>query len=173
MGVSLPSDLIVDVMRNADPARVSIATSKLQDLGGDRRIVESFATHLGNMDGRHVEDSSSERAADRVGGTPIPPALSGMAAHHTTPDAYVDFERMVLQNLLESLLPDAGSGAFGEGPSAGVWRTLAADQLAGLYASTGGIGIAETLSGSEDRSNNQANAQWPYFRTDSIKAFAG
>lgn len=173
MSVSLPSDLIVDVMRNADPARVSIATSKLHDLGGNDRIVESFATHLSNMDGGHIQDGSAERGADRMGGTPIPAASPGMLAHQTAPDAYVDFERMVLRNLLESLLPDAGSGTFGEGPSAGVWRTLAADQLAGLYAGTGGIGIAETLSGREDGSSNGANAQWPYFRTDSIKAFAG
>jgi hypothetical protein len=110
---------------------------------------------------------------DAVHGFPSLPALSGLAAHRVAPDPYVDFERMVLRNLLESLLPDAGSGAFGTGPSAGVWRTMAADQLAGLYASNGGIGIAETLAGSDDELVDGGDAQWPYFRTDVIKAFAG
>jgi hypothetical protein len=86
--------------------------------------------------------------------------------------AYVDFERMVLRNLLESLLPTSESGAYGAGPSAGIWRSLAADQLAGLYAGSGGIGIAETLSAGKDR-DGSSQGGWPYFATDKIEAFSG
>jgi hypothetical protein len=159
----------MDVMRNADPSRVSTVTAKLQDLGGDGRIGEDFGNLLDGIDGRPLPAAS----ADGGHGFPALPELSGLATHRKASDPYVDFERMVLRNLLESLLPDAKSGTFGTGPSAGVWRSLAADQLAGLYASSGGIGIATTLAGSDDQVVDGSNAQWPYFKTDGIKAFAG
>jgi peptidoglycan hydrolase FlgJ len=173
MAVSLPSDLIMDVMRNADPSRVNTVTAKLQDLGGDGRIGEDFANLLDGIDGRQSQEGLPAATVDGGHGFPALPELSGLATHRVAADPYVDFERMVLRNLLESLLPDAKSGTFGTGPSAGVWRSLAADQLAGLYASSGGIGIATTLAGSDAQVVDGSNAQWPYFKTDGIKAFAG
>ena len=173
MAVSLPSDLIMDVMRNADPSRVNTVTAKLHDLSGDGRIGEDFANLLDGIDGRHIQEGSPVDSPDGGHGFTALPALPGMTAHRVAPDPYVDFERMVLRNLLESLLPGAESGTFGTGPSAGVWRSMAADQLAGLYASSGGIGIAGTLAGSNDALADGGNAQWPYFRTEDIKAFAG
>jgi hypothetical protein len=173
MAVSLPSDLIMDVMRNADPSRVNTVTAKLQDLGGERRIAKDFANLLDGIHGVHMQNASAVDSADGRHGLAASPTLSGVAAHRVAPDPFVDFERMVLRNLLESLLPDAQSGTFGTGPSAGVWRSMAADQLAGLYASNGGIGIAGTLAGGDDGLAAGGDAQWPYFTTEGIKAFAG
>jgi hypothetical protein len=158
MAVSLPSDLIVDVMRNADPARLYVATAKLQSLGNEHGNAGAvFADALE----RSLPISSQGRA-------PVSQAQSA-----NSPDAYVDFERMVLRNLFESLLPRPESGAFGTGPSAGVWRSLAADQLAGLYADTGGIGIASSLAADERKAAEPEQSQWPYFSTEKIEAFTG
>lgn len=157
MAVSISSDLIADVMRNADPSRMRAATAALQNLQvpeGDQR---RFAA-----------------AMDEAGST-LPSAMAGSTAHTAAAkgaaEPFVDFERMVLRNLFESLLPGPESGAFGSGPSAGVWRSLAADQLAGVYASAGGIGIASTLAAGE--SGGEEPAQWPYFTTTKIEAFTG
>jgi flagellar protein FlgJ len=173
MAVSLPSDLVMDVMRNADPTRLNTVTAKLQDLSGDGRIGEDFANLLDGIDGMHIQQASPVASPDGGHGFAALPALPGVAAHPVAPDPYVDFERMVLRNLLESLLPGAESGTFGTGPSAGVWRSMAADQLAGLYASNGGIGIAGTLAGSDDGLRDGGYSQWPYFRTENITAFSG
>ena len=167
MAVAIPSDLIVDVMRNADPARVGTATAKLQSMKGDDAISQDFAGLL-------------DRAANRESGPGVAVGsavseLPDRLANHsgaTAPEAYVDFERMVLRNLLESLLPASESGAYGAGPSAGIWRSMAADQLAGLYAGSGGIGIAETLTAGNDR-DGASQGGWPYFATDKIEAFSG
>lgn len=153
MAVSLPSDLVVDVMRNADPARLNTATAKLRALETPQDGA-AFASVVGRMGGIEAHAGS--------------PALSGAA-----PDAYVEFERMVLRNLFESLLPVAESGAFGTGPSAGIWRSLAADQLAGLYAGSGGIGIASAIAAEEKADGGGAQPQWPYFSMDKIEAFSG
>lgn len=146
MAVSLSSDLVADVMRAADPARLASAQAKLASTGGD--ATADFAAVL----------------------NPIP-ARAATAA--TATDPYQGFERMLLRNMFETLLPQESSGAFGGGPSAGVWRSLAADQLAGVYSDAGGIGIARMLRGPEQEGGGQEQGAWPYFSTGKIEAFTG
>lgn len=163
MGVSLPSDIILDVMRNADPARIEAAAGKLRSIDGDGGST-AFAGVLNDAMGVSPQPLAMDHTvADG-------PLASGRADSQGN---YADFERMVLRNLLESLLPDASSGAFGTGPSAGVWRSLAADQLAGIYAESGGLGIAQSLSAGEGGSLAATEQQWPYFSNEKIEAFAG
>lgn len=166
MGVSLPSDLVVDVMRNADPSRLKGALAKLQSLGGPADGETSFASVLAAQPERWGKGVNSLFSP---AGTPAsaPPAASAEAG-----SAYAGFEQMVLRNLLEQLLPDAGSGAFGNGTSAAIWRSLAADQLANVYAQAGGIG---TMLAEQDAqgSAQAAEKQWPYFNTSEIRAFTG
>jgi peptidoglycan hydrolase FlgJ len=164
MGVSLPSDLIVDVMRNADPGRLSAATSKLQAIGAEG-VASQFADMLGDADAAPAQlDVSSQALAEGSSTAPQRAATQGQ---------FVEFERMVLRNLLESLLPESSSGAFGGGPSAGVWRSVAADQLAGIYAGSGGVGIANALSPRDGEQAADKSLQWPYFSTGKIEAFVG
>jgi hypothetical protein len=150
MAVTLSTDLIADVLRSADPVRLKTATAKLHDLQPQEENPGTFANLLNGIDGGR-------------------PAAAYPPAAPRSEDAYAEFERMVLRNLFESLLPQAESGAFGTGPSAGVWRSLAADQLAGVYAGSGGIGIASTLASE----SGGMTSQWPYFSTTKIEAFTG
>ena len=170
MAVSLPSDLIVDVMRNADPARLQTARAKLESFQEPEGNATGFAALLGRMDGDRLAAARTEALPGSRNGVLPAPQHGGV---ESAGEAYADFERMVLRNLFESLLPGAQSGAFGSGPSAGVWRSLAADQLAGLYADAGGIGIARTLAGDEARNGGAEEAQWPYFRPGPVQAFTG
>jgi flagellar protein FlgJ len=169
MGVTLPSDLIVEVMRNADPVRMKTAQANLQSL----ESADEFSDMLAS---KFVPPSGSPQLVitpslqDGLLESPIP---SGGAQAPMSPEAYVQFERMVLRNLLESLLPNVGSGVFGTGPTAGVWRSLAADQLASLYADAGGIGIASALAAEGKAASGLEQNSWPFFSTDKIEAFTG
>lgn len=169
MAVSIPSDLILDVMRNADPARLNVAKSKLHSLDDREGSPVDFANVLGGID-TNVARGGSAAVVNNQGKPPELPSGGVQTAAMT--DAHVDFERMVLRNLFESLLPSEGSGAFGSGPSAGVWRSLAADQLAGVYADEGGVGIASSLT-AHQQSAGGAGPEWPYFSTGKIEAFTG
>ena len=163
MGVSLPSDIVLDVMRNADPSRLAAATGKLRSIDGDGGST-AFAGVLNGAGGISPLPLTMDHTS----------ADERLAAHQAgSQGSYVDFERMVLRNLLESLLPEASSGTFGTGPSAGVWRSLAADQLAGLYADSGGLGIAQSLAAGTGGSAAATELQWPYFTNGKIEAFAG
>ena len=167
MAVSLPSDLVVDVMRNADPARRSAATAKLsaaRESAGDR-----FAST--------VEYLQTPKSNSREALVELAPAIPqrGYASLSQQPgskeSAYQGFERLVLRNLFEALLPGEETGSFGGGPSAGIWRSMAADQLAGVYSDSGGIGIAELVNG--DEASLRREAQWPYFSKNAISTFRG
>ena len=168
MSVTLPSDLIADVMRNADPARRRAAVADLTSAAGgsDRR----FAQAIEGMQPAAASSAVSEPGGALRATLTSSPGSQGPSGKG---DNYQGFERMVLRNLFETLLPGEESGAFGGGPSAGVWRSMAADQLAGVYAKDGGIGIAKMLEGNSQASTPHREAEWPYFSMASIGTMKG
>ncbi len=165
MAVTLPSDLVADVMRNADPTRRNVAVARLQSAG------TSFAVAMDGISGGRpaagaaTMDDPSSRVVRTTAGAAM--------GQDGKPAAAQAFERMVLRNLFETLLPDEQSGAFGGGPSAGIWRSMAADQLAGVYSDTGGVGVAGMLQLPLQGSEPRPDPQWPYFALQPIKTFAG
>lgn len=147
MGLPLSTDLVADVMRYSDPARLERTMAKLRRPEAGESTDTAFSGLLGDVQGK----------------------VRIMAPS----DAYVGFEQMVLRNLFESLLPAAQSGAFGAGPGAGIWRSMAADQLASLYADTGGAGIARMLTSTKAGGEVAETSHWPYFSVSQIEAFSG
>jgi len=168
MSVTLPSDLVADVMRNADPARRSAAVGRLTSAAG--AAGQTFASAIDGVQAASAFAADSAPEEVQVPTSTSSPGSGGLAAKSGT---YQGFERMVLRNLFETLLPSEQSGTFGGGPSAGVWRSMAADQLAGVYAKNGGIGIAKMLEGAAHGSTPRRSAEWPYFSMGSIGALTG
>ena len=168
MSVTLPSDLIADVMRNADPARRKAAVAGLTAVAGnsDGRFAQTIESVQPSVT---LSDVSDPGGALRATLTSSPGSQRPSGKDGT----YQGFERMFLRNLFETLLPGEESGTFGGGPSAGVWRSMAADQLAGVYAKDGGIGIARMLEGASQASIPHRETEWPYFSKGSIGAMKG
>lgn len=161
MAVRLPSDIVADVMRNAEPTRREAAVSKLRSVGVTAE--ESFASAVG-------------KASPESGGLPIRGTISThspLVESQRSASPYQGFEQMVLRNLFETLLPGEDSGAFGGGPSAGVWRSMAADQLAEVYTKSGGIGIEAMVSSSAAETGLQRETGWPYFSIRDIGLLKG
>ena len=161
MAVKLPSDLIVDVMQRADPARKNSALARLRSAGNGSSEFAMTVDRISPSQADHRAEPLSSSRQSRSPGT-----------NRTIEDqssASRGFEKMVLRNLFESVLPDEKSGVFGEGPSAGVWRSMAADQLAGELADDGGIGIARMVQTPGIADGPRADAQWPYFVMQTIK----
>jgi hypothetical protein len=171
MAITLPSDLIADVMRSADPSRVNSAARRLDSLKSNPGF-EGFQAVLGRVGEGIGHRQGSEPHADLQTDVASRSAASLRSTKGAQSEAHVAFEQMFLRNLFESLLPPAETGVFGTGPSAGVWRSLAADQLAGLYAGSGGIGVAAKLSENMGATSHEIRSEWPYFGTDKIVAFA-
>lgn len=181
MAVTLSSDLIADVMRIADPSRLRTASAKL---GGVAGAGADFAGMIGEAaaSGR-VRDRGDDLLADVLGAADdakrsmaeaqlggVPQAVAAAAPGN---EPYKAFEQMVLRNMFETMMPQADSGAYGTDSSAGIWRSLANDQLANVYADWGGLGIARTLAEPQSGGKVTTDGHWPYFETRQIRSFVG
>ncbi len=56
-----------------------------------------------------------------------------------------DFEAVVLQSFISSMLPENAENVYGEGTAGSVWKSMLAEQISKQMAKSGGIGIAERI----------------------------
>ncbi|MCR4264814.1 rod-binding protein [Nitratireductor sp. ZSWI3] len=119
MAISPPGDIVLSVARAADPAKAAAARARLQ------------AHAAAGKDFSATVDATATQAA-RAAGT-------------ARPDTETRFEAMVLQNFLQSLLPEETSSVYGEGLAGDMWRSMMAQQLSETLAEQGGLGIARRV----------------------------
>lgn len=141
MAIAPPSDLLLDVARAADPAKVREATANLARLAADPSAANDGF-------GKALAAAKVTSAAASVASPPPPtlPAGAGSlrAAAQPKTDTYKKFEAVLLQNFVESMLPKDDE-TFGDAASAGIYRSMMAEQLANQIANAGGIGIAKAI----------------------------
>ena len=128
MAISPASDIVLDVIRAADPANVREAQRALAEKAGEASAA-SFAAAESEVAGLHAS------AAPR----------GGMAASHDAMKTYRDFEAMVLQTFVKSMLPQDAQQYFGEGTAGEIWKGMMAEHLGRMIVEGGGIGIAEQI----------------------------
>jgi Rod binding domain-containing protein len=138
VAISPPSDLVLDVVRAADPAQVQEAQAKLKS---NRAAFEAtslaeagagFQAAVGILN-RDSAATNASQAVSAAGGKVVPEHLR-------------KFESMVLQNFVKSMLPTDSEEMYGKGTAGEIWRGMMADQLGEALAKGGGIGIAESLA---------------------------
>lgn len=134
MAISPPGDLVLDVVRAADPAKVREAHRNLLE-----KSTAGTSTAFDLAAGRPV--GADVRAGDT----------------ESVPQSYRDFEAMVLQTFIQSMLPKDATNTFGEGTAGDMWKGMMAEQLGRALSEGGGIGIARQLA--EDARRNQQMAQ--------------
>lgn len=120
MAVSLPTDIIMDVARAADPEKVQAARDRLSAFASQGPASANFAAGL------DAPQSAAGRAADPAG-------------------PFQQFEAFVLQSFIENMLPDENESVYGNGLAGDMWKSMMAEQLAGQMAKAGGIGIADRI----------------------------
>lgn len=188
MTVQLTSDLLVGVMQAANPVRARAATARLAGLAAaapaDTPALQpvSFAslftapqsgTAAGDLIVGVMKAADPQRLAAanaRLGAT----AADGPRLAAATPaDPYRKFEGFLLRTAFEDILPPADSCAFGTGFAGGVWRSMAAEQFANLFADRGGLGLADEIRQRDTASvGPTASSQWPYFEQPSLSPLA-
>jgi Rod binding domain-containing protein len=120
MAISLATDIVMDVMKAAEPAAVEAARTRLKEISVTAEAGEPFSTHL---------SATVSNAPDKA-----PDA-----------EAYKKFEALVLGNFIQTMLPEDSEGVYGGGLSGGMWKSILAQHLGEAVAETGGIGIANRL----------------------------
>lgn len=62
-------------------------------------------------------------------------------------ETFEKFEAMVLQNFVQSILPEENEAVYGEGMAGDIWKSFLAKEIADQMAKAGGIGIADRVLG--------------------------
>ncbi|MBB3964650.1 rod-binding protein [Rhizobium metallidurans] len=138
MAISPPSDLVLDVVRAADPMEVQAAQEKLkanQAAFAANSLAEAGKGFTSAVD---ILDRASSKAGlgdvnNRTGNTT------------QIPESYRKFEAMVLQNFIKSMLPSESEEVYGKGATGDIWKGMMAEQLGNTIAKGDGIGVAKQL----------------------------
>jgi peptidoglycan hydrolase FlgJ len=169
MAISIASDLVLDVVKAANPDRARLAQVGLQRGGTVKTAALQFsdvetAVHQKAGIGRFLEsdivadvvnaaDTSKRQAgiyrlAGTSGSEKLDIAKVVVTANNPSPKmkAYQQFEASVLRNFVEEMLPKSTESIYGAGTAGNVWRSMQADFMSQQLAKSGGIGIASTLA---------------------------
>ena len=120
MAISPPSDIVLDVARAIEPANIDAARARLaQRTGAAAAADNSFS----------IGDLRSASAPEA----------------NATPETFVKFEAMVLQQFIQSMLPKDAGAVYGNGMAGDMWQSLLSQQLGDAVAERGGIGIADSI----------------------------
>ncbi|CAN1723983.1 Flagellar protein FlgJ N-terminal domain-containing protein [Hyphomicrobium sp. 1Nfss2.1] len=155
-------DIILGVSRAADAVKQRDAAARLERLS---RAAASEMAHAATSASDQVADWSTElkRAAvnapetPRVTTTTKSTATASVSKDKTDTDAdtkkandvYVQFEALLLQNMVETMLPKESEAIFGRGTAGEIWKSMMAEQIANQLARTGTIGIAKQISSAQ------------------------
>lgn len=145
MSIKPPSDIVLDVARAADPVRSTEAAERLSRLAGPDATVAAdaaFSNVLGGMPRApmttaqletqlELARTSAQTRGARTATEPLDPQTK----------AYRNFEAMVLQNLVETMLPN-NEEFFGEGTAGVIWKSMLAHELGADLAKKVHLGIA-------------------------------
>ena len=118
MAIPASVDLVMDVVRAADPSVAEAARSKLANLSAGSAAGQRFQVEGGDGTG---------------------------AARGATPEAFAKFEAMVLQTFLQTMLPKDTESVYGGGVAGEMWQSMLAEQIGEVMAKRGGIGIADRI----------------------------
>jgi hypothetical protein len=154
MSIQPPSDILLDVVKAADPHKAQAMAARLREVAS-----AGPAGAVDLAEGAGFDDAlASEGVAAPALGEGTSPlggfsarALSNataLSARQETPGAspYRRFEAMVLSGFVEQLLPKSSATLFGAGTAGQVWRSMLAERIADEVAKSGGIGIAQHLA---------------------------
>jgi Rod binding domain-containing protein len=143
MPIDPPSDVVLEVVNAADPARAAAAAQRLNAIAGAAAAQsEDFSQTLAQ-----TAPSASPATAPIAGAADARSRLAdaAFAASDKAAKAQVDFEAVLLNGFVNEMLPKDASATFGQGLAGDMWKSMLADQVSRQIAKSGTLGIAKRL----------------------------
>lgn len=139
------TDIVLGVTRAADAAKHRTAVSRLEKLSGqasgavDAAAKPADPTPAWTAEVRHAAANTARPA------TFVSPAGATDGSSNKN-SAYVQFEALLLQNMIEAMMPEDSEAVFGSGTAGKVWKSMLAEKVAAEIARTGSLGIAKQIA---------------------------
>jgi peptidoglycan hydrolase FlgJ len=145
MAIKPSSDIVLEVLKAADPLRAQATTNRLTALGGGSvGAADDFTRVLDATEQSSIErpeatpDLSNMRA--RLSGVSLDEANAQKAAR-----TEIDFEASMLKTFVDAILPKDEADVYGQGTAGDIWKSMFADQIARQIAKSGAFGISKRL----------------------------
>lgn len=139
------TDIVLSVTRAADSAKQREAASRLEKLSG--QASDALDATAPAADSAEAWEAEVRRAA---ADTSRPATFVSQANAPADPsdkaNVYVQFEALLLQTMIESMMPEDSEAVFGSGTAGKVWKSMLAEKIAMEIAETGTLGIAKQIA---------------------------
>lgn len=135
MAIKPPSDIVLDVARSADPARLNVAVRKLAEGGPSQAGSADFAADLARLQGPGFGDIRARLAG----------LTQSSSAAATAQKTAKEFEAVLLQKSIEAMLPNSEK-IYGKGNAGSIWKSMLSKELATQLVNRGGIGLAQHIA---------------------------
>ncbi len=143
------SDIILGVASAADGVKQRQALSRLERL--TQQAVASAEQSA--PPGENTGDWSTQTRPASASAYRAPAGTSttstGKDAHDKKSEVYVQFEAVLLQNMVESMMPEDSQAMFGSGTAGSIWKSMLAEKVAAEIAHSGVVGIAKQVAAAE------------------------
>jgi hypothetical protein len=172
MAIKPSSDIILEVLKAADPVRAQAATQRLVALGaGGVDAADDFArvldaTEQSPVDGPEIA-ANAGGMRDRLAGVGLDAASDQKAAR-----LQVEFEASILKTFVDAILPKDETNVYGQGTAGDIWKSMLADQIARQIAKSGAFGISKRLFATHPLPGHAHSAAAPLASSDSLAGLA-
>jgi flagellar protein FlgJ len=146
MAIKPSSDIVLEVLKAADPVRAQAAAQRLSALGAAAGVgaADDFANVLDATDpssaGAPAAVANPGNMRDRLSELDLDAADDQKAAR-----TQIEFEASILKTFVDAILPKDENDVYGQGTAGDVWKSMLADQIAKQIAKSGAFGISKRL----------------------------
>lgn len=142
------SDIILGVASAADGVKQREALSRLQQLSRQAvPVAEQSAASNDELNQWSTQVRAAGTSAYRS--AQLSTSTSTKEAPDKKSEVYVQFEAVLLQNMVEAMMPEDSQAMFGSGTAGNIWKSMLAEKVAAEIARSGVIGIAKQVAGAE------------------------
>lgn len=156
MAISPISDIVLDVARAADPQEIRAAAAKLRSMAyaapADSGLFEAAMGAAGSGSAAVDPEGSQWPVEGYTGptaggaGSARVAMLNDTALNKGGLSAAQKFEALMMQQMVEGILPEDAESVFGSGTAGGIWKSMLAEQIGNQIAARGGVGIADLIT---------------------------
>jgi flagellar protein FlgJ len=145
MAIKPSSDIVLEVLKAADPVRAQAVTQKLANLGaGGVEEADDFTKVLDA-----AAQPTAPEADIRANAANMRDRLAALnpnaTADQKTTQTQVEFEASILKTFVDAILPKDETDVYGQGSAGDIWKSMLADQIAKQIARSGAFGISKHL----------------------------
>jgi peptidoglycan hydrolase FlgJ len=141
MSIKPPSDIVLDVARNADADLAATATRRLEALASTQATdLPKFSAALEGVAPKPSHDGEANPGKLRLASSPQGGSFNGVARGK---EVAQQFEATVLSAFVNEAMPK--NSYYGQGTAGEIWKSMLSDQIAHQLAKSGSLGIARRL----------------------------